>query len=146
MLLSNRLRLPLTTGSHCGIKENVWHANQQSQENVIVQRQIASDISGVAFSLNPSNNCYDEIVISANFGLGESVVSGTVTPDTCTVDAVTRDIISKKIANKEFPIWLQGDGGTRQCEEQRYVCASINGRTDSASCIIGFHGGGVSGG
>lgn len=82
---------------------------------VIVQRQIASDVSGVAFSLNPSNNCYDQVVISANFGLGESVVGGIITPDTYTVDVVSWEIISKKIADKEFAIWLDDtDGGTRQ--------------------------------
>ncbi len=30
---------------------------------VVVQKQIASDVSGVAFSLNPNNNDYDEAVI-----------------------------------------------------------------------------------
>ena len=44
--------------------------------SVIVQRQIASDVSGVGFSLNPVNNCYDEAVIDASFGLGEAIVSG----------------------------------------------------------------------
>ena len=43
---------------------------------VVVMTQIRSDSAGVAFSLNPLNNCYDEVVINANFGLGESVVSG----------------------------------------------------------------------
>lgn len=32
---------------------------------VIVQKQIALDISGVGFSLNPNNNCYDEVMINA---------------------------------------------------------------------------------
>ncbi len=35
---------------------------------VVIQRQIASDVSGVGFSLNPLNNCYDEVVINASFG------------------------------------------------------------------------------
>ena len=43
---------------------------------VVVQRQVASDAAGVAFSLNPLTNDYDEAVIDANWGLGESVVSG----------------------------------------------------------------------
>jgi pyruvate,water dikinase len=34
---------------------------------VVIQKQIASDISGVAFSLNPVSNDYDEAVINANF-------------------------------------------------------------------------------
>ena len=45
---------------------------------VIIQQQVDADAAGVAFSLNPLNNCYDEAVINANHGLGESVVSGDV--------------------------------------------------------------------
>ncbi|MCP4360053.1 MAG: hypothetical protein GY796_18770 [Chloroflexi bacterium] len=33
---------------------------------VVVQTQIASEVSGVAFSLNPNNNSYDEAVINSN--------------------------------------------------------------------------------
>ena len=39
---------------------------------VIVQQQVDADAAGVAFSLNPLNNCYDQAVINANYGLGES--------------------------------------------------------------------------
>ena len=86
---------------------------------IIVMRQIASDVSGVGFSLNPNNNCYDEIVISANFGLGESVVGGTVTPDTYVIDRFDVNdirIISKKVADKKASIWLDDEmsGGTRE--------------------------------
>ena len=83
---------------------------------VIVQRQIASDMSGVGFSINPSNNCYDEIVISANFGLGESVVGGTITPDTYVIDRSDGDsdtkIASVQVGEKSSAIWLGKDGGT----------------------------------
>ena len=53
---------------------------------VVVQQQIAADSSGVAFSLDPQNNCYDEAVINTNFGLGETVVAGEVTPDSFVVE------------------------------------------------------------
>lgn len=79
---------------------------------VIVQQQIAADVSGVAFSLNPRSNCYDEAVINANFGLGESVVSGAVTPDAFTVDKVSRAILARKTGQKEKVIRLAADGGT----------------------------------
>lgn len=85
---------------------------------IVVMRQIASDVSGVGFSLNRNNNCYDEIVISANFGLGESVVGGTVTPDTYVVDRFDADnihVVSKKVADKKASIWLdETSGGTRE--------------------------------
>jgi len=34
-----------------------------------------SEIAGVAFSLNPINNDFDEIVVNSNWGLGETVVA-----------------------------------------------------------------------
>ncbi len=79
---------------------------------VVVQAQIASDTAGVAFSLNPLNNCFDEVVINANVGLGESVVSGAVTPDTFVIDRSQQTILSKEIGRKETAVFLQLDGGT----------------------------------
>ena len=86
---------------------------------VVVQRQIASDVSGVAFSLNPQNNCFDEAVINANFGLGETVVAGVVTPDTYVVDKVTLKLIDKSIANKSHALHLENGGGTRERANER---------------------------
>ncbi|MCH9732820.1 MAG: hypothetical protein K0U84_24705 [Actinomycetia bacterium] len=79
---------------------------------VICQRQIAPDVSGVAFSLNPNNNAFDEAVINASFGLGEAIVSGQVTPDTYIVDKVAGSILDKKIASKSIGVWPKEDGGT----------------------------------
>lgn len=67
---------------------------------VVVMAQIKSDKAGVAFSINPLNNCYDEVVINANFGLGESVVSGDTVPDQYMVDAPPRGI---PVPGKRFP-------------------------------------------
>lgn len=77
---------------------------------VVVQKQIESEVSGVAFSLNPNNNDYDEAVINSNFGLGESVVSGQVTPDSFVVNKVTNQIIEKQLASKEY-VLVSKDGG-----------------------------------
>lgn len=81
---------------------------------VIVQRQIASDISGVGFSLNPLNNCYDEVFINASFGLGEAIVSGVVTPDTYIVDGVGLESFEKEICEKKIGLWLAADGGVTE--------------------------------
>ena len=48
---------------------------------VLVQQMVQADAAAVAFSLNPTTGATDEIVINANWGLGESVVGGEVTPD-----------------------------------------------------------------
>jgi pyruvate,water dikinase len=73
---------------------------------VVVQQQVDADCAGVAFSLNPLNNCYDEAVINANYGLGESVVAGEVEPDVFVVDKVARTILDAQVGSKEVVITL----------------------------------------
>jgi phosphohistidine swiveling domain-containing protein len=85
----------------------------------IVQEQIASDVAGVGFSINPLNNCYDEVVIHANWGLGESVVSGMVQPDQFVVETVSRQIAQKTRGKKESAVWLSPDGGTEAKADDR---------------------------
>lgn len=91
---------------------------------VIVQNQIAAETAGVAFSLNPVNNCYDEAVINANYGLGETVVSGKVSPDAFVIDKVSRSILEKKKGNKETAVWLSADGGTYERTPSQEMCLS----------------------
>lgn len=79
---------------------------------VLIQQQVHADCSGVAFSLNPINNCYDEAVINANYGLGESVVSGNAEPDMFIVDKVKKQIMQRQIGGKQFSVTLGADGGT----------------------------------
>jgi len=57
------------------------------------------------------NNCYDEAVINANFGLGESVVAGQVSPDQFVVDKVARAILERRTGKKETSVWLVPEGG-----------------------------------
>ena len=91
---------------------------------VIVQLQVPSETAGVAFSLNPINNCYDEMVINANFGLGESVVSGLASPDTYIADKTSGVILERKAGKKETSIWLDDSGGTyeKTSQHQNGLC------------------------
>lgn len=84
---------------------------------VIVQEQIKSDISGVVFSINPLTNNYDEVVFNANWGLGESVVSGACTPDTVIVDKWKMQVKNRVCGAKEAKILLLESGGTREVKE-----------------------------
>ena len=87
---------------------------------VIVQQQIASDVAGVGFSLNPVTNNYDEAVVNANWGLGETVVSGTATTDTYLVDKIRLKVKSKTLGKKETSIWLLPNGGTEEKPNARH--------------------------
>jgi pyruvate,water dikinase len=48
---------------------------------VVVQRMVDADVAGVLFTANPITGARDEMVVDANPGLGEAVVSGQATPD-----------------------------------------------------------------
>ena len=49
---------------------------------VLVQQLVPSEVSAVVFSANPVTGSRDEVMINSNWGLGESIVGGTATPDT----------------------------------------------------------------
>lgn len=90
---------------------------------VIIQEQLNSSSSGVGFSLNPVNNYYDEAIINSNVGLGESVVSGMVTPDEFIVDKVSMTMVKRNLGSKDQAIILNEGGGT----------ISVNGIGDKPS-------------
>ncbi len=89
---------------------------------VIVQKMLQSDVSGVAFSINPTTNNLNEIVIEGILGLGEAVVSGKVTPDTYIVSKEDNRLISKAIKcqktklikENEMNKWLEIKDGNLQ--------------------------------
>ena len=71
---------------------------------VVVQKMIQSEISGIAFSVNPINNNRKEIMIEAGFGLGEYVVSGIITPDKYIFDKQSNKLKKIKINYQEFKL------------------------------------------
>jgi pyruvate,water dikinase len=77
---------------------------------VVVQRMIAPDRAGVAFTADPSTGNRDHIVIEAAFGQGEVVVAGKVQPDTYVVDKATGRVIDLNVGTKPFKIVRGGDG------------------------------------
>lgn len=76
---------------------------------VVIQTMIPSEAAGVMFTANPvSGNC-NEILISAGYGLGETVVGGLINPDNFTM---TKDgsIKEKILGSKDKKIVLTMDG------------------------------------
>ena len=79
---------------------------------VVVQRQVASTRAGVMFTVDPASGAADHLVIEGAFGLGESVVSGSVSPDRYVVDKATLHILAREVRRKELAIEARPDGGT----------------------------------
>ena len=67
---------------------------------MLVQQLVPADASAVVFSANPVTGCDEEVMINASWGLGESLVSGTVTPDTYIVRKADLAIGCRAIADK----------------------------------------------
>ena len=81
---------------------------------VVVQRQVNSTRAGVMFTVNPATGDRDELVIEASFGLGEAVVSGSVSPDRYLVGKDPLRLRRRDIHCKELTIEYDGQGGTCQ--------------------------------
>ena len=77
---------------------------------VVVQEMVDSESAGVMFTANPANGRRNEAAISAAWGLGESVVSGSVTPDSVVAEKATGRIISRETADKEVMTVYTQDG------------------------------------
>ena len=77
---------------------------------VVVQRQIASTRAGVMFTVDPATGRDDRLVIEGSFGLGESVVSGQVSPDRWVVAKRTLHVLAHETRHKELVIEGAPDG------------------------------------
>lgn len=88
---------------------------------VIVQQQIDSQASGVGFSVNPLTNDYDEALIEANWGLGETTVAGLSSPDQIIVNKHSRAISGKKLGDKQLSMWTTPEGETVSRQAYRSV-------------------------
>ncbi|MCC5843459.1 MAG: hypothetical protein JJU05_04330 [Verrucomicrobia bacterium] len=106
----------------------------QVDMGVVVQEQVAAEVAGVLFTANPrgavraGNRARDEMLLEASWGLGESVVSGTVQPDTLVLEASTGKILSSVIGEKATQMAALGGTGDisddmrgRSCLDSRRV-------------------------
>jgi pyruvate,water dikinase len=66
------------------------------------------------FTANPVSGARDELIIDANPGLGDAVVSGLVNPDHFTVEKRSLRIKEQRLGNKEIFIRSKPEGGTEQ--------------------------------
>jgi phosphoenolpyruvate synthase/pyruvate phosphate dikinase len=87
---------------------------------VLVQQLVRSDVSAVVFSANPVSGSRTEVVINASWGLGESLVGGTVTPDTFVVRKSDLAVINRTLADKQR-MTVSVPSGTREVDVPRFL-------------------------
>lgn len=79
---------------------------------VVITEMVRAKSAGVAFSCDPVSGQREVITINANFGLGESVVSGNVEPDQYRLNRFSKNIIDKHIGQKQQSCQPKQGGGT----------------------------------
>jgi pyruvate, water dikinase len=80
---------------------------------VVVQRMVHADVAGVLFTIDPTRNRRDRMVVEAVFGLGEAVVSGQVTPDHY---VLARDgtVKKRRLTTQPYAVVRDPAGGIRE--------------------------------
>ena len=77
---------------------------------VVVQKIVESEAAGVAFSVHPVTQDRNQMIIEAGFGLGESLVSGQITPDNYVVDKKSFRIIDKTVNTQTKGMYRSAKG------------------------------------
>jgi len=79
---------------------------------VVVQQLVFSEKAGVMFSSHPISGAAT-VIIEGSWGLGEAIVSGTVSPDNYVYDRKNKRITTKTVASKSVEIIPDGNKGTK---------------------------------
>ncbi|MEX3900958.1 MULTISPECIES: PEP/pyruvate-binding domain-containing protein [Paraburkholderia] len=92
----------LFTPQAISYRQKVRFSHESALIGVGIQKMVDARSAGVLFTLNPANGDRSKIVIEANWGLGESVVSGEATPDRYVLDKVMLEVIERHLSSKHF--------------------------------------------
>ena len=82
------------------VKNNFPH--EKVLISVGVQKMVNSKAAGVMFTINPTDGDISKVVIEGSWGLGETVVSGSVNPDKFVVDKVMLETNEKTVSTKHI--------------------------------------------
>jgi phosphoenolpyruvate synthase/pyruvate phosphate dikinase len=108
---------------------------------VVVQSLVPADASAVVFTRHPVTRT-DDIVITAVRGLGESMVAGTVTPDTLVLDRRTLEVVEYAPGDRGSRLVASGNGGVVEVPDE-LADAALDGTllTDLAELALRVEGG-----
>jgi len=95
-------------------------SQSEARMAVVVQRQIECEVAGVGFSIDPIGGRMDRMIINANYGIGESVVSGEGEIDQFEILKPSLEVVGRNIGHKDHQV-LATDGNV----ESRPVPAEL---------------------
>ena len=80
------------------------------------QTMVASEVSGVCFTVHPVTKDHNQLIIEAGWGLGEAIVGGLITPDSYIVDKQAGTIIDTYLSEQSMKIVRKPTGGTEEVD------------------------------
>ncbi|HKZ34450.1 MAG TPA: phosphoenolpyruvate synthase, partial [Patescibacteria group bacterium] len=98
---------------------------------VPVQKMVQSDVSGVMFTINPTTNDKSHLIIESVYGLGETIVQGSVNPDHYEVHKKTLEITKKELSTQEKQLVL-----TRQGNKELPIAKSHQSKQKLSDSLI----------
>lgn len=130
----------LYTARALAYRANRGFAERAVAISVGVQKMANSFTAGVMFTVHPANGDRSVIVIDSNFGFGESVVSGEVTPDHFVVNKVTLDIIDRTISQKHICYTVDWKTQTSQAMEVPFERQNVQSLIDDEITELAWMG------
>jgi pyruvate,water dikinase len=91
--------------------------DQKVSVAVVIQKMVESEIAGVAFTVHPVTKDKNQMIIEAGYGLGESIVSGQITPDSYIVDKKDLSILDINVAEQKKMLVRKGAAGNNAWKE-----------------------------
>ena len=85
--------------------------DQKVSVAVVVQKMIQSDVSGICFTVHPVTEDKNQIIIEAGWGLGEAIVSGSITPDSYVINKQDWSIMDINISDQAKQLLRNGEKG-----------------------------------
>ncbi len=92
----------LYTARAIGYRIKTGLAHDEALIAVGVQALVDAKASGVMFTLDPITGDENRLTVEANWGLGEAVVQGVVTPDRYVIDRNTLEVIERHVNKKKI--------------------------------------------
>jgi len=85
-------------------------ADQCPPVGVCILKMVPARAAGVCLTVHPATGDETKAMIESNWGLGESVVSGRVTPDRFVVDKIEMQVIERTVGQKEKRVVMREQG------------------------------------
>ncbi len=85
---------------------------------VVVQKMVESEVSGIAFSVHPVTEDRNQLIIEAGFGLGEAIVSGSVTPDSYVVEKEPRNILDINVSTQDRGLYRSENSSVKHSNNE----------------------------